>query len=46
MLKFPSETKRYFTNCLSLISVMLISSTISRSFELIVASKLNVYYYL
>ena len=40
MLKFPSETKRDFTNCLSLIS-LLISSTISRSFLLNVASKLN-----
>jgi hypothetical protein len=40
MLKFPSETKRYFTNCFSLIS-LLISSTISGSFLLNVASKLN-----
>jgi hypothetical protein len=39
MLKFPSETKRYFTNCFSLTS-LLVSLTISRSFELNVAFKL------
>jgi len=41
MLKTPSESERYFTNCFSLIDVNQASSTISESFLLKVVSKLS-----